>query len=223
MRSHEAAREAGVVVVIGIQEKSGGTLYNTGVIIDANGTILHAHRKLMPTNAERMVWGFGDGSTLKVVETAVGRVGLLLCWENYMPMARMALYAQNVEIYCAPTADPRATWHASMQHIAKEGGCAVIGVAPCIRLEDLPEDLPGREAMAAWGDWVAPGNASIIAPGGGVLAGPVREETGLVHAEPNLAAIAETRRTFDVAGHYSRPDVFTLRVDSTRKQPVKFR
>jgi nitrilase len=218
----EAARENGVVVVIGIQEKSGGTLYNSGVIIDADGAIRHVHRKLMPTNPERQVWGYGDGSTLKVVETAVGRVGMLLCWENYMPFARMALYAQNVEIYCAPTAATDDIWQATMRHIAKEGGCAVIGVAPCVRSDDLPDDLPGRDKLAALGEWISPGNASIIAPGGRVLAGPAREKIGLVHADIDLADVAQARRTFDVVGHYARPDVFTLKVNQTHNISVTF-
>lgn len=218
----EAARDNGIVVVLGIQEKSGGTLYNTGVVIDADGTILNAHRKLMPTNAERQVWGYGDGSTLKVVDTAIGRLGVLLCWENYMPLARMALYAQNIEIYCAPTADHRDTWHATMQHIAKEGGCAVVGVCPCIRFDDLPKDLPGRDKLEDGGEWFMPGNATIVAPGGNVLAGPIRQETGLVHADIELADVVEARRTLDVVGHYSRSDVFTLKVNQSRNAPVEF-
>ena len=218
----EAAREHSVVVVMGLQEKSGGTLYNTAALIDADGTLLHVHRKLMPTNAERQVWGYGDGSTLKVVETAAGRVGMLLCWENYMPLARMAIYAQNVEFYCAPTADPRDLWHMTMQHIAKEGGCAVIGVCGCMKLDELPADFPAREKLEMWGEWFMPGNASIIAPGGEVLAGPARKEYALVHAEIDPTQIAEARRTFDVTGHYARPDVFTLHVNRSRNVPVRF-
>lgn len=218
----EAAKEAGAVVVLGVQEKSGGTLFNTAVVIDADGTIRHTHRKLMPTNAERQVWGFGDGSTLKVVDTAVGRIGTLLCWENYMPMARMALYAQNMEILCSPTADTSDSWHVTMQHIAKEGGCAVVGTCLCMRLEHVPEDMPGREKLEAWGEWFMPGNASIVAPGGRVIAGPVQEKIGLVHGEIDLGEIAEARRTFDVSGHYSRPDVFTLKVNQSHNVPVEF-
>ncbi len=218
----EAARENGIVVVLGIQEKSGGTLYNSGVIIDADGAILNVHRKLMPTNPERLVWGYGDGSTLKVVETAVGRIGMLLCWESFMPFARMALFAQNIEIYCAPTAATDDVWQSTMQHIAREGGCAVIGVAPCVRSDDLPEDLPGRDTLTALGDWISPGNVSIVAPGGRVLAGPSRKEIGLVHADIDLADVAQARRLFDVVGHYARPDVFTLTVNQTRNVPVKF-
>jgi nitrilase len=218
----EAAREAGVVVVLGLQEKSGGTLYNSGAIIDADGRILNLHRKLMPTNVERTVWGFGDGSTLRVVDTAIGRVGVLLCWENYMPLARMAIYAQNVEFYCAPTADPRDTWHASMQHIAKEGGCAVIGVCTCMHFDDVPADFPGRKNLQILGEWFIPGNASIIAPGGQVVAGPAREKIGLVHGEIDLADIVQARRLFDAAGHYSRPDVFNLSVNRSPSASVRF-
>ncbi|MBV7379665.1 carbon-nitrogen hydrolase family protein [Maritimibacter dapengensis] len=218
----EAARENHIVVVLGIQEKSGGTLYNTGVVIDADGTILNIHRKLMPTNAERTVWGFGDGSSLRVVDSAVGRIGVLLCWENYMPMARMALYAQNMEILCAPTAYNEEVWHVTMQHIGMEGGCIVVGVNGCVRFDNLPADLPGREDMIEWGEWVSPGNASIIAPGGRVLAGPAQKTQGLIEAEVDLSSVAERRRLFDVAGHYACPDVFTLKVDTRRKEPVLF-
>ncbi|MCC0026758.1 MAG: carbon-nitrogen hydrolase family protein [Brucellaceae bacterium] len=218
----EAASENNVVVVIGVQEKSGGTLYNTGLIIDADGTILNAHRKLMPTNAERAVWGFGDGSSLRVVDTAIGRIGLLLCWENFMPMARMALYAQNVEIFCAPTAYDAEPWHSTMQHIAMEGSCVVIGACSCVRFDDLPKDLPGRDKLAEKGEWTSAGNASIIAPGGEVLAGPAQKTQGLIEAEVDLGAISERRRLFDVTGHYSRPDVFLLHVDRRRKEPVSF-
>ena len=147
----EAAKEHEMVVVAGYQELdgalSGSTLFNSCVIIDADGTIANNHRKLMPTNPERMVWGFGDGSGLNVVETAVGRIGALLCWENYMPLARYALYAQQIEIYVAPTWDSGATWLATMQHIAREGGCWVVGCATALEVSDIPEDLPFRDDL----------------------------------------------------------------------------
>ena len=123
-------------------ELSSGTIYNTAVTIDATGEILNVHRKVMPTNAERTVWGFGDGRGLNVVDTAVGRVGVLLCWENFMPLARAAMYARNVEIYCAPTADHRENWLATMQHIGREASAFVIGVAPALKDSDIPADLP---------------------------------------------------------------------------------
>lgn len=221
-----AARENGVVVVIGINEKStemsAGTLFNTGVIIDADGTILNAHRKLMPTGAERTVWGFGDGSTLRVVDTAVGRVGVLLCWENFMPLARMALYAQNMDILAAPTADPTPEWTTTMQHIGREGGCFVIGCGAIQRAENIPQDFPERHRFVDGDAWSQPGSAVIVAPGGEVLAGPMRESLGFLSARIDMSAIRSARRAFDVAGHYARPDVFTLTVDRRRQAPVRF-
>jgi nitrilase len=134
----------------------------------------------------------------------------------------MALYAQNVEIYCAPTAYVAAVWHASMQHIAMEGSCIVVGVCPCVRMDDVPEDLPGRDKLAAGGEWLHAGNAAIVAAGGHVLAGPAQKTQSLIHADVDPSAIAERRRLFDVAGHYARPDVFTLNVDRMHKEPVLF-
>jgi hypothetical protein len=159
---------------------------------------------------------------LNVVDTAVGRVGALLCWENFMPAARMALYAQNVEIYCAPTADHRDNWHASMQHIGREGSCFVIGNCICVPTEALPEDLPGREALAGSGDWVNRGQATVVSPRGEVIAGPMRETAAILTAEIDLEDVRAARRTFDVAGHYARPDVFTLTVDRNPRAPVHF-
>lgn len=220
----EAAREHGVVVVIGINEVSSsmsrGTLYNTAVTIDATGEVLNCHRKLMPTNAERQVWGFGDGSTLRVVETAVGRIGTLLCWETYMPMARMALYAQNMEIYCVPTAYNVELNDASMRHIAKEGGCGVVSACAIARISDIPDPYPHPEAFEDWGDWLSPGGAIVVEPGGNVSGGPMRGESGLLTADIDLGRIRTSRRTFDVAGHYARPDVFSLSVDRSAKDPV---
>ena len=222
----EAAREHGVVVVIGINETSSsmsrGTLYNTAVTIDATGEVLNTHRKLMPTNAERQVWGFGDGSTLRVVDTAVGRIGTLLCWETYMPMARMALYAQNMEIYCVPTAFNDELNDASMRHIAKEGGCAVISACAIARMSDVPESYPHPEAFEDWGEWISTGGAIVVEPGGEVSGGPMRGEPGLLNADIDLDMIRTARRTFDVAGHYARPDVFSLSIDRRAKEPVGF-
>ncbi|SNS41553.1 carbon-nitrogen hydrolase family protein [Tropicimonas sediminicola] len=222
-----AAREHSVVVVLGHQELdgavSGSTLFNSVAIIDADGTLLNNHRKLMPTNPERMVWGFGDGSTLNVVETAVGRVGALLCWENYMPLARFALYAQNIDIYCAPTWDSGATWLATMQHIAREGGCWVVGCASSIKASDVPEAVPFREELFPNPEeWVNPGDAVVYKPFGGALAGPMHKEQGLLVAEIDVAEARASRRKFDVCGHYARPDVFTLRVNRARQSPIAF-
>lgn len=223
----EAAREYGVVVVMCINERAGelsaGTIYNTAVTIDASGEILNVHRKMMPTNAERTVWGFGDGRGLNVVDTAVGRVGVLLCWENFMPLARAAIYAQNVEIYCAPTADHRENWLASMQHIGREASAFVIGIAPALEDSDIPLDLPSRDSISPTeGEWLMPGNGIICSPLGEIIAGPMRQDKGFLKADIDLDDVRSARRTFDVAGHYSRPDIFKLEVDRQLRTPVTF-
>ena len=202
---------------------SGSTLYNSAAIIDADGTLLNNHRKLMPTNPERMVWGFGDGSTLNVVDTAVGRIGSLICWENYMPLARAALYAQNIDIYTAPTWDSGQTWLATMQHIAREGGCWVIGCATAIEAADIPETLPYRDELFPNADeWINAGDAVVYRPFGGVKAGPMHREKGLLITDIDVDAARASRRKFDVCGHYARPDVFRLNVNRKPQTPVVF-
>lgn len=222
-----AAREHGVVVVIGHQEVdgavSGSTLFNSCAIIDADGTIVNNHRKLMPTNPERMIWGFGDGAGLNVVDTAVGRIGTLICWENYMPLARTALYAQNIDIYCAPTWDSGDTWLATMQHIAREGACWVIGCATALEASDIPEGLPHRDILFPDPEeWVNQGDAVVYKPFGGAIAGPMRREKGLLYAEIDPAAARASRRKFDATGHYARPDVLTLEVNRSAQRPVRY-
>lgn len=222
----DAAKEHGVVVVMGLNEQASemaaGTVYNTVVTIDATGEILNTHRKVMPTNPKRMVWGFGDGRGLNVVDTAVGRVGCLLCWENFMPLARTALYAQNVEIFCAPTADPSANWNATMQHIGREGSCFVIGVASTLEADDIPDDLPPHKPNKRAEGWLVTGNGIICGPLGDILAGPMREQKGFLTSDVDLNQICQARRSFDVVGHYSRPDIFQLSVDRSAKTPVSF-
>ncbi len=224
----EAAREHGVVLVLGYQELdsgvSGSTLFNSCAIIDADGTIANNHRKLMPTNPERMVWGFGDASGLNVVETAAGRIGALICWENYMPLARFALYAQDIDILVAPTWDSGDTWLATMQHIAREGGCWVVGCATSLEVSDIPADVPYYdELFPNKGEWINPGDAVVYKPFGGVLAGPMRREKGLLMADIDPGAARASRRKFDVSGHYARPDIFTLTVDRRPQSPVAFK
>ncbi len=223
----EAAREHGVVIVAGYQEVDGtlsaSTIFNSCAIIDADGRLLNNHRKLMPTNPERMVWGFGDGSGLNVVETAVGRVGALICWESYMPLARFALYAQNIEIYVAPTWDSGDTWQASMQHIAREAGCWVIGCATSLEASDIPQGVPYRDELFPNADeWINPGDAVVYKPFGGIAAGPMHEKKGLLIAELDVAAVQPSRRKFDASGHYARPDIFSLSVNRTRQHPATF-
>ncbi len=223
----QAAKEHEVVVVVGHQEvdgsASGSTLFNSCAVIDADGRLLNNHRKLMPTNPERMVWGFGDGAGLNVVDTAVGRIGTLICWENYMPLARYALYAQNVEIYVAPTWDSGETWLATMQHIAREGGCWVIGCATALEASDVPHDVPYRDELFPNADeWVNPGDAVVYQPFGGRVAGPMHQQKGLLIADIDVSAVQASRRKFDATGHYARPDVFTLSVNRAPMAPVVF-
>ncbi len=223
----DAARKHKVTVVCGIDERdhdaSRGTLYNSLVIIGADGTIVAKHRKLMPTNVERTVWGFGDGSSIGVVDTPCGRVGGLICWENYMPLARYALYAQGVEIYVAPTYDSGDDWIGTLQHIAREGGCWVIGSGTVLRASDLPADFPARETLYPDPDeWINPGDSVVIAPGGKIVAGPMRRDSGILYASVSVDAVSAAKRRLDVAGHYSRPDVFQLHVNRQRQTPVSF-
>jgi nitrilase len=218
----EAAKQSDASVVIGINERDGklgrSTLFNTVVTLGPDGQIMNRHRKLMPTNPERMVWGFGDASGLRVLDTPVGRIGSLICWENYMPLARFTLYAQGVDVYIAPTYDSGDAWLGTLQHIAREGGCWVIGAGVALRNQDIPDDFPERQTLyPASEDWINPGDSVVIAPGGQIVTGPLHEKQEILYAEIDAAQAAISRRTFDVAGHYSRPDIFTLHVD-TREQ-----
>jgi nitrilase len=223
----EAAKRNSVTIVCGINERDGGfsrgTIYNTVVIIGADGALLNRHRKVMPTNPERMVWGFGDASGLKAVDTPAGRVGALICWENYMPLARCAMYAQGVDIYVAPTYDSGERWVASMQHIAREGGCWVLGSCSAFQARDLPDTMPGKAAMYPSPDeWINAGDSVIVAPSGKIVAGPLHESRDTVVADIDLAAAGTARRTLDVVGHYARPDLFQLHVNTRPSHPVVF-
>jgi nitrilase len=224
---YDCAKKNKVTVVCNINERdpehSQTTIYNTNIVIGPNGKLLNRHRKMMPTNPERMVWGFGDASGLKVVDTPVGKIGSLICWENYMPLARFALYAQGVEIYIAPTWDSGDVWIASMQHIAKEGACWVISSGSAIRASDLPDDLPGKAELFPDSDeWVNPGDSVVVAPGGKIVAGPMREKAGILYAEIDTQSTSMAHRALDVAGHYSRPDIFKLHVNTEAQSPIKF-
>jgi nitrilase len=221
-----AARTHNVTVVCGINERDdefgGGTLYNTVVLIGPEGTILNRHRKLMPTNPERMVWGLGDGSGLKVVATPCGRIGALLCWENLMPLARYALYGQGIEIYVAPTYDSGDGWIGTLQHIAREGRCWVVGSGCVLRGRDFPSDFPDWATLYPDPDeWVNPGDSVVIAPGGKIVAGPMRQEIGILYAEIDIQQVGAARRDLDVVGHYARPDIFQLRVNTQPQTPLQ--
>jgi nitrilase len=223
----DAARRRGVTVVCGLHERDAElgrtTLYNTVVTIGPEGAILNRHRKVMPTNPERMVWGFGDASGLKAVDTPCGRVGALICWENYMPLARCAMYAQGVQIYVAPTYDSGERWLASMQHIAREGGCWVLGCGVAFQGGDMPRDLPARAQLYPdEAEWVNAGDSVVVAPGGRIAAGPMHKERGILFADVDLDAVVAARRTLDVVGHYARPDLFQLHVNGRTTRPVVF-
>src|SRR5436305_12211601 len=211
-----AARKHKVMVLLPVSERdpfSRGTLYNAFVLIGPDGKVLNHHRKLMPTNPERMVWGQGDARGLQVVETAAGRIGGLICWENYMPLARFSLYAQGVEIYLAPTWDAGSGWVSTMRHIALEGRCWVLGNGTAMRGRDIPEDFPQRDRLFPdLDDWFNPGDSVIVDPSGKVVAGPLREEHGILYADCDPADADAARRTLDVAGHYGRSDGFSLEV-----------
>jgi nitrilase len=224
-----AAQDAGVYVVIGIDERepNGTTIYNTILYFGPDGQLLNTHRKLVPTGSERTVWGRGDGSTLEVVPTDLGRIGGLICWENYMPLARFHLYAQGVDLWVAPTLAQGDGWIATMRHIAREGRVWVIGVNPCVRVDQIPADFPDRDRV--WrvvdenepgSEWVEPGNTVICDPNGAIVAGPLRHEEGILTAEVDLSEVHAARRLFDPVGHYNRPDVFHLAVDTRPRPPV---
>jgi nitrilase len=223
----EASAREKVVVICGIHERDadfgGGTLYNSVVVIGADGKIANRHRKLMPTNPERMVWGMGDATGLKAVDTPCGRVGVMICWESYMPLARYALYAQGVDVYVAPTYDSGDRWIATMQHIAREGGCWVAGAGCAFRAKDIPDSVPGRgELFGKPDEWVNPGDSVIVAPGGKIVAGPLHEDFGILYADVDPERVGMARRSLDVVGHYSRPDVFRLQVNAGPRVPVEF-
>jgi nitrilase len=208
------AAELGIYLAAGVNERARGTIYNTLLYFGPDGALLAKHRKLMPTGGERLVWGQGDGSTLSVIDTPFGRVGGLICWENYMPLARAAMYEQGVDVWLAPTWDNSDVWVPSMQHIAKEGRCYVVGVNTCLRGSDVPADLPGRDDLYGGDDdWMSRGNTVIVDPRGHVLAGPLTEQEGILYAEIDLDTVRSSRREFDVVGHYARADVFQLRVN----------
>lgn len=218
---------AGVTVVCGRNEcecpRGGGTLYHTVVVIGADGRLLNRHRKPMPTNPERLVHGLGDAAGLRVVDTPAGRLGTLSCWENYMPLARYALYAQGVEVYVAPTCDAGEGWLATLRHIALEGRCWVVGSGSALRGRDLPDDLPGRaQRFPGPDEWINDGDSVVIDPQGKTVAGPLRRELGILYADIDAGRVAAARRTLDVAGHCARPDVFELQVNRRRAAPVRW-
>ena len=220
----EAVREAGVYLAIGVIERdtqfSQGTLYCTLLYFGPDGILLGKHRKLKPTGSERLIWGEGDGSTLTVLETELGKIGGLICWENYMPLARMAMYSKGVELYLAPTADARDSWQSTLRHIACEGRCFVLGCNQFVTKEMYPGDLEGLDELDEHPDVICRGGSAIISPFGEVLAGPLYDKEGILFADIDLAEVARGKFDFDVVGHYARPDVFQLVVNERPLLPV---
>ena len=223
LRLGRAAADTGAYVTIGVNERdpAGSTLFNTLLTFAPDGSLLARHRKLMATGGERLVWSVGDGSTLRVQETPFGRLGGLICWENYMPLARAALYAQGIDVWIAPTWDDDPVWVSTLQHIAKEGRVHVLGVNSVIRATDIPPEVPGYDDVWRGDDaWMSVGRSAIVGPRGEILAGPLVEEEGILTAEIDVERARSLRLEFDPAGHYLRPDVFDLRVNSRRSAGV---
>ena len=223
-----AAREAHIYVVVGINERnasaSGGSLYNSLLYIDDEGNILGTHQKLVPTLSERTIWAYGDPSTLQLFDTPLGKLGGLICWENYMPLARYTLYTQGIALYAAPTYDESDTWQATLRHIGREGRTYVIGCCMAYRkealLDALPELAPYYEGV---GEWVNSGNSIIVDPDGTVLAGPLHQAEGILYAEVEPEKLRNTRWNLDVAGHYARPDIFSLSVQKSANPVIRWR
>jgi len=213
------SQRTGASLVVGVIERGGSTLYCTALFFEPGTGLAAKHRKLMPTGTERLIWGQGDGSTLPVIDAAAGRIGGAICWENHMPLLRTAMYAKGVEIWCAPTVDERDIWQCSMRHIAHEGRCFVISacqVQPSPA--ELGQDVPGWDAARP----LINGGSVIVGPLGDVLAGPLRGKPGLLTARVDTGELVRARYDFDVVGHYSRPDVFSLTVDERPRPPVQF-
>lgn len=216
-RLAEAAADHGVTVAIGVNERnaeaSDSTLYNTLLYLGSDGRVLGKHRKLIPTAGERLVWGQAPGNDLQVFDLPFGRVSGLLCWENYMPLARYALAAWGEQIHVAPTWDRGEPWISTMRHVAKEGRCFVIGACQAFHLDDLPDRLEFKaDYLAEMDGWLNPGLSLIVDPDGKVVAGPLEGEEGILYADVEPHQLVGPRWQLDVAGHYSRPDLFELRV-----------
>ena len=219
-RIGEIAAANDVHLVTGIIERDAGTLYCTVLFFGPDGRLVAKHRKLMPTAAERLIWGFGDGSTMPVLDTPLGKLGSVICWENYMPMLRMAMYAKGIQLYCAPTADDRETWISTMRHVALEGRCFVLSACQFARRCDYPADYP-IEGNPAPETIVMRGGSCIIGPLGQVLADRAYDVDTILTAQIDPGEIARGKFDFDVAGHYARPDVFRLSVDERAQMAVQ--
>jgi len=213
----DMAADHHIFLVSGIIERDGNTLYCTVVTISPKGKLINLHRKTMPTAMERLIWGFGDGSTLQVADTNIGRIGGAICWENYMPQLRLSQYAQGVELYCAPTVDDRDQWQHSMRHIAVEGRCFVLAACQYADRGNFPDRYPSDYQA---GDVVIRGGSVIVSPMGEVLAGPVYDEEAILLADLDMDDIRRGKFDLDVVGHYARPDIFSLSVNTEQQVPA---
>jgi len=221
----QAAKRAKTNVVVGVNERnieaSGGSLYNTLLFISDQGDILGRHRKLVPTGGERLVWAQGDGSTLAVYDTSIGKLGGLICWENYMPLARYALYAWGVQIYVAATWDRGEPWLSTLRHIAKEGRMFVLGVGMALRKDDIPDRYSFKKRFYSQvGEWINEGGSAIVNPDGEFVAGPLLGQEGILYAEITPKEMRGPKWMLDVAGHYARPDVFQLTVNREKRNMI---
>lgn len=222
----QAARDAGAYVVMGVNElnseASGASLYNTLIYIDPQGQILGKHRKMVPTAGERLIWAQGDGSTLQVYDTPLGKLGGLICWENYMPLARYAMYAWGTQIYVAATWDRGNPWLSTLRHIAKEGGVYVLGCSIAMRKDDIPEHFSFKQKFYSSADeWINRGDSAIVDPEGNFIAGPVKHKEEILYAEIDTRQTRGPRWMLDVAGHYARPDIFELIVHTDERKMIK--
>jgi nitrilase len=218
-RLSKTIKQIGTQIVLGVIERDGGTLYCSVFFFDKSGNYLGKHRKLMPTALERLTWGQGDGSTLPVLDTPEGKVGGVICWENYMPLLRTTMYAKGIELYCAPTVDDRDTWQSTMRHISCEGRCFVLSACQYLTVDDLPDGYNSGPMVAGGGPLIR-GGSTIIAPRGEVLAEAVYGKECILTAEIDLSDIPRGKYDFDAVGHYGRPDIFKLTVDEREKKNV---
>ena len=220
-RIAQLAGDCGLYVVMGVIERAGATLYCSVLFFSPEGKLIGKHRKLMPTAAERLIWGQGDGSTMPAIVTEFGTLGAAVCWENYMPLFRAAMYAKGVQLWCAPTVDDRLTWQATVQHIAMEGRCFVLSACQYLLRSDCPTDYQPMQGEAPDTQLIK-GGSVIVSPMGEILAGPLRDCEGLLTAELDMGDITRGKFDLDAAGHYARPDVFSLAVNERPNESVKF-
>lgn len=211
--------ELGCHIVVGAIERNGGTLYCSALFFSPEAGLAGVHRKVMPTAAERLIWGFGDASTMPVVKTAFGALGAAICWENYMPLFRTAMYAKGVDFWCAPTVDDRDGWQATMRHVALEGRCFVLSACQFMLRSDCPDDVHPSQGDVPSTVLIS-GGSVIVSPLGEILAGPLRDSEGVLVAKLDRDDLIRARFDFDPVGHYARADLFSLAVNDRLQEAV---